>query len=385
MKLPKIFFDESDYITTPELKRFISENIDKDFDEKEKLVEKIEEYANQSEENRDLTLKYFHDVLRFGKKEIKLFNYTVGDSRFEKSYQDIKNILNAMVKGKSNYIEANYSNEYNFINLSEENSPLGHMIILDITRKAYVLADFEGTSEYKLISTLFFVPERNLFLISTKNKSNMFDNNNLEMAESLTTSKIFNGIKNIVIETFNLIVEKSDLYEEKLFQMVVKYAKTPKEICRELDGKHSDIKKFTEEISENLNLSDEFNRELYGNLQNIYEKFITLNQKEDDIFKRENFYVIQLKSKDIEETTFTEHSSASDPIHSKAVFFNNKQALMSNKVCNESMFNGRRTESKYYGDWFRFKILANKESITIKFFAYTRKEDVLNAIKEFIQ
>lgn len=381
--MPVVFFNDSDYITLPELKSFISEFIDKDFDAKDKLVEKIEEYANESLGNKAKVMDYFHNGLRYGKKEIKLYRYFYPDTRYDKNYQEVKLILQSLISKPNNFIEAIYKDDFEAIFLAELKTPLGNTLLLDITRKVYTAEEGNPYREYKLISSIGIIPEKNVFFIITKNKSNMSfvpDEN----AKNVTTNVVFNELKNLILTSLDVKVALDIGYENKLFAMVEKYTKTPAIVTTVMGEKVATIENVVNGMKKELDLDEEKTEFLTDDIKNIFEKYISINQDDKKIFiDGASFYVIQLKSRDIEQTTFTEHSADQDPIHCKMAFFNNKQALFSNAVCNEAMFNGKRKETKYYDYWFRFKILARKDSVVFKFYEYTRKEDIFNALHEF--
>lgn len=383
LKLPDVFFKNSDYIILPELKTFISENIDNTFDEKEKLVEKIEDFANQSKKNKELVLEYFHEALRYGKKDINLYRYNFPNSKYDKNYQQIKTIMEGTIKDKSNFIEAPYTNEFTPMNLTEYQTKLGNAIFIDFTRKVYIADDNNQYFNYELLSSIGLIPEEKIFFVITKSKPNMLISKE-EDAKNLTTAGIFDELKNFVLTNLEVELDKEVNFERKLFLMVGKYTQTPSEVKLKIDIRNTEINEVIDLIQKKLNLTNENKEYLRGDIENIFEKYISINEPDNSIFIKESlFYVTQLKSKDIEQTTFTEHSMGQDPIHSKMAFFNNKQNLIANSMCNEAIFNGKRKDSKYYSIWYKCKIVAKRECVLFKFYEYTRKEDIINAIYEF--
>ena len=76
----------------------------------------------------------------------------------------------------------------------------------------------------------------------------------------------------------------------------------------------------------------------------------------------------------------------SEPLQTKAIFFDNKKMLYKSKMCDGVTLSWKRNDSCFFfDDSFKVRISVSTNGICIfKFFEYTSKEDIENVIFSLI-
>lgn len=264
--IPHTFASEDEsYITIPALRRFAKEKHKEDLKttvDRPQLIKDIENYANQSEENKEIVLDWLDQVLVEGIKDIQI-KYLEDNSFIDLLLNDtyIERILSpALVDNNNRHLYGNYTEtlrlyRYKIVSDSEQ----GKCIMLYLGKLICIYDKKTGSASvpYPIFVEIFL--DKRLIVARAKSKAGMYkymDNFVLDAAISTTAEKELNKAIKQVCELFSIETaskyKAGEFFKKQLYLMLEKYTQTPKEILKLMDEKAEktdemvDSLKFTE-------------------------------------------------------------------------------------------------------------------------------------------
>lgn len=386
--------DES-YITMPALKRFAKEKRNNELKttvDRPQLITDIENYANQSLDNKEVVLEWLDKVLVEGIKEVqikKLEDSFTNVFLYDDEY--ISGILDSLLVNPdcrhlcNHYLETIKLYKYEIINASEN----GRIIKLYFGK---MLSSYDKTHDAALIPYPIFVEiylEENIIVGRAKSKSGLYkymENFVLEKATSTTAEKEINyaikyACEILAVQTMSGL-GVGDYFRKKLYLMLKKYTKTPQEIVDLMDAKKVETENIVNSvIGEICSLPGNYRADVKSNVLNMIEKYFSISYVNKQIFiKDRDAYPLRLNATDEEESKVEQTAAMEEPLQSKAIFFDNKKMLQKSKACDAVVFAFNRINPLYCPKKFKVKIFVNKDFCTFKFTEYTMEEDIIHVL-----
>lgn len=391
--------EEESYITIPALKRFAKEKRNEDLKttvDRPQLIKDIENYANQSFENKEKVLDWLDQVLIEGIKDIQI-KYLEENIFIENLLDDayVKSILNPILADNNNchlcgsYREALQLYKYEIVSDSSQ----GRRIMLYFGKLLCVFDKKKGSSTvpYPIFVEVFL--DKKLIVARAKSKSGMYkymENFVLEAATSTTAEKeLGNVIKDVCkllfIETTPGYKAK-ELFKRKLYFMLEKYTKTPREILELMSEKETETDEIVDFLMKNIcNLPNNYREDIKSNILNMIEKYFSISYPDKKIFTKDrDAYPLKLNATDEEDSRVEQTAALEEPLQSKAIFFDNKKMLQKSQSCDGVSFMFNRQNPLYCSKQFKVKIIIDKDYCTLKFTEYTMEEDIIYVLFSFI-
>jgi hypothetical protein len=125
---------------------------------------------------------------------------------------------------------------------------------------------------------------------------------------------------------------------------------------------------------------------LHCDIRNLFEKYISINRQDKEIFTRKrNAYPVKLCATD-EEDSHVDQAAGGDagPLQSKAIFFDNKRMIDNDKTCDGLTLKWRRNTRTYYTETFTVRISEKKGKCNLSFKEYTAEEDIQDVLFSII-
>lgn len=392
MKINKVFLQ---YITNEVMVNFIKEQGIKVKNGKFSslfLIEAIEEYASESEENKEVVNNKINEWIFQGRKKV-LYRY----------FKDELDIKMLDENGIVQYINRNFVIEE--INKFEEFKYDGDKRIFNIE---YI---FNASLEYLKFSCLLRVNQKNkendnlneIFIpafievdfandeiigrIASKSDLMTIDGEKTEDVK-LLEDLIEEILAKLHIDTNVSSVQKLAL-EHAIYEIHSEITDLPEEIVNKLDLIKTEMNDFIDICIDNLELSDDENtmEEIQRGIENTLLKIIISSYDNKNIFKEGKYAFstgLNLSSKSKSMVNY--QAPACEPVQSNPDYQNIRNIMLdSNKIKKDSIF---WNSNVLLGYKIRMKIYAhNKGYIQVCFEQYVYEEDmqnVLSKIREFV-
>lgn len=388
-----------DYITLPVIRTFVKKyNIQcSSIHNRNSLIEQIEIFGSQSQENKEIVLSWVDNIIAEGIKDVHLYYMQLDDS-FKIS------ILNETERNKflksfnmeKPYICSNtYGKEYSFVNANYTENSYGPKLKFILCRKlvTHDTKSITKTIDYPVIVEYYL--KSNWLKISAKPKSNLYlyegPDFSLENAKKTTSDKEIKIVKGII--TKNLKFKTSETRQKtleiknKIFNLIDKYTKTPEEIESLIRFNDDKIKIISDELSQMCDVSESSKDDVIEDLTNLIEKYMSINWRDKDVFTKDrDAYSIKLSATDEEESKVEQTAALHDPLQTKAIFFDNKKMLYKNRMCEGVTFMWKRSlKQNFPNKYFTVIISSDKEGKCVfKFREYTTMEDIENVLFSII-
>lgn len=392
--------EEESYITIPALRRFAKENRRYDLRttvDRPQLMIDIENYANQSTENKEVVLDWLDQVLVEGIKEVQI-KYL--DDSFPISFLADDAYVNGILLPK--LVDSNYCHlcgtyeetlqiyRYEIIPTSEYGRRikvyLGKLISTFDKRKKR-----DAITPYPIFVEIFV--DKGLIVARSKSKSGMYKYMNpfsLEAATSTTAEKQMGDAIRYVCGLFSMETASNyvacERFKRQLYFMLEKYTTTPNEIKTLIEDKSHEIEQIVDVLMKGIcNLPEGYREDVYSNLLNTVEKYFSISYPDKRIFTRDrDAYPLRLNATDEEDSRVEQTAAMEEPLQSKAIFFDNKKMLQKSQSCDGVSFMFNRINTLYCTKQFRVKVYISKDFCTLKFTEYTMEEDIIHVLFSLI-
>lgn len=398
--IPYTFASEDEsYITIPALRRFAKEKREENFRisaDRPQLIDDIEKYANQSEEKKEEVLDWLDKVLVEGIKEIQikyLDDTFPVDLLSDDAY--IEGILSSRLADNSNqHLCQAYTEELRLYRYEiETDNNLGRRIKIYFGKLLCTYDRDRGSAiiPYPVFVELFL--DKGIIVARAKSKSGLYKYMTSFVLEAAVPTKaekqMADAIK-FVCNWFALDIASrsvaSAFFKKKLYYMLEKYTKTPKEIKNLIETKEAEIDNMVELLMKNICcLPENYREDVKSNVLNMVEKYFSISYKDKKIFTRErDAYPLKLNATDEEDSKVEQTAALEEPLQSKGIFFDNKKMLQKSKSCDGVSFMFNRMNTLYCTRNFKVKIIIINDFCTLKFTEYTMEEDIIHVLFSFI-
>lgn len=190
-----------------------------------------------------------------------------------------------------------------------------------------------------------------------------------------------------VEQIFNVHVDdkKKDAHflKIKIFKFLDSLVKTPPEISVILDSLSDQMDLISANIAEFCSIDDGKINDVKDDIKNLFEKHISINYSDIDVFKKgKSAYPIKLCATDEEETKVETTAARNEPLQTKAAFFDSKKILYNQQSCEGLTIMRKRKSKGYFDDEYipvKIKVGTSRECV-ISFRKFTEKEDIDDVI-----
>lgn len=361
MKIPD-FLSRDDYLQNPIMRRFLKEHDLELVINRADYINAIEEFANRSEENENITRKWLLQVVKEGSKEF-CYKKVYGIQDIYKNpealriklaslYPDcpMKNILtykNTYNRELINYeIILDENDEVDIISftfsgkvLKGENGNIGEDTIFPVFVDVYMNEGFV-VSRAKAKSTIYEYTESRL----------LFKDNHID-----TLNYAFLAIEEI-INKFEWETEKDKRKvrndnSQILYNMYKEFSFTPHEVVNKINSVDAISRGYIDAIFSNLELSTRNKQKAKLDLEIFVEKYISINGHNENIFKEDrDAYLIKVGADDEQDLTKIDTSSGKfKPLQCTEAFFDSKKSVIKSKSCSKLHLCFKRTNPMYFG------------------------------------
>lgn len=383
-----------DYITLPAIKTFIKDNkLSSTSKSREELLNIIEQYARENYSNQEYVMNWIDTVLQEGIREIHLYHFQIKpETKIVLSKKDSaqKHINNFVDKTSNGHICGNnYTDQFTLVKASAIETSNDIKLTFMFCKK---IINFESKLDRKKIVEYPVIAEYYVnsewLLIKAKPKSNLFkyvDDFKLESAEPVRYEKQIDEIRDYIKNKLDFVQFDRHAVENnlkrKVFELLDKFTYTPEPIKNIIDDNKSHIERISEEIMAIANLPKAQFDDINSDICNIVEKYISIYwKKKDDFIKDREAYPVRLCATDDEESKVEQEAALSEPLQTKAIFFDNKKMLYKNKKCDGVHFCWKRKDKGYFKEYFNVYFKIHKGRCSIKFPEYTEMEDIYNVL-----
>lgn len=410
LNIPNSFKNNGeDYITRPVIYNFVkthrieTKGINKRID----FMDKIVEFGNACDENKSIVLNWIDDTIQEGIKDIYL-KYTPLSNEISvlcSKKDKLTEYLEFHISKRLNkhFCQNEYTKEFALINASVQHSELGDKILFFFCKKLY-----SYDSKKKLVKPIIYPViaeyyiDGNWLIVKAKPKSNLYiyseENFDIEKNDSTTTEKEVYDVMGRVASILQIQeVDKLSaglMLRKKIFGLLDKYTMTPDEIETAISVEERTITEMTQRIinictvKEKCQVPQNTHRDIENDIRNLVEKYLSINWKDKEVFiKDRDAYPVKLSATDEEESKVEQTAAASEPLQTKALFFDNKKMLYKNKSCDGIVLKWKRTSPASKRElFFNVRITINAKGLCVfKFTEYTEKEDIENVIFSIIK
>lgn len=391
--------EEESYITISALRRFAQDKSKNDLKTtagRGQLIQDIEKYANQSIENKEIVLEWLDRVLVEGIKDVQvkyIKDFASPDLMRNDDY--INEILLPQLADLDNqHLCGSYSDTLQVYRFDiVEDGTYGRKIRLFLGKLISTHDKTRGaaTTLYPVFVEVFV--DVGIIVARAKSKSGMYKYMEpflLEDATSTTAEKQMNDAIKYVCELFSVETlqktESSLRFRNKLYCMLEKYTKTPREIEYLIECKDAEIGNMVDIlVKEICELPHTYIEDVKSNIHNMVEKYFSISYIDKNIFTKDrDAYPLKLNATDEEDSRVEQTAAMEEPLQSKAIFFDNKKMLQKSQLCDGVLFVFHRINTKYCKRQFKVKIIISKDFCTLKFTEYTMEEDIINVLFSLI-
>lgn len=411
MKIPSTYYNNNeDYITIPSIKQFITNHPDENFKiscPREELLEQILRYADGDKIKEEEVLQWVDKSIQEGIKDIFLEHFKLNERTkvIFKSSNESNNYLACLIDSgyKKHICQNTYTNKFAIINAYYSSDILGNKLVFVFCKKLRIhdkykmhtkVVDYPVTAEYYIDSEWLLIkskPRSNMYIYDDK----AFD---IETAVSTTSEKQIKEVRQILIEKLDLEEsEKStraSILKTKVFYLLHQYTNTPQVISSVIANNAATISSITNTIIclcnqlDDCSIPDNMNMDIQEDINNIVEKYLSINWKDKNIFIQDReAYPIKLSATDEEESKVEQSAAFAEPLQTKALYFDNKKMLYKSEMCDGIVLQWKRKNPRFFStDSFKVKISVNtKGACVFKFTEYTSQEDIENVVFTLIK
>lgn len=413
LKIPDTYYQNNeDYITLPAIRKFVDAHPDGKFkrgSNRREFLDAILAYGEQSDECAEAVFTWIDEVLQEGIRDIYL-EYMPLPAEMNLLFTTeatIEKHLQAYTSPDINrHICLNrYGGDYTLVSAIYSKDQYGRRITFTYCKKLYIYDRNKRSAkpiDYPVTADYF--PDKDWMLVRAKPRSNLFlydpDGFILDTAESTTTEKEIRQITCLVEKilgtekTYKMQrTAKTAALKNKIFKVLDKYSQTPAEISEIISSHDEQIQNFCNimqgicTIPGSCTLPREMRADIIDDVSNIIEKYLSINWWHKRIFIQDrDAYPIRISATDEEESRVEQTAASTEPLQTKALFFDNKKMLYKSKSCDGVTFRWiRKKQITSLAPHFCVRITVNpKGECIFKFFEYTAKEDIENVVFSII-
>ena len=340
-----------DYITIPVLKKFIKENIDPQQNvsslNKEGCWNNVESFAEESEQNKEIVFSWIDNTMGEGIQESYIYS-RICDPTVIARISNEKGFESFITKHLSFKInchlcENQYNSNLSLVRATLENGK-NNFIRLLFCKKLYYRETKNSTETksiyYPIVAEYYF--KSGWLVIKAKSKSNLFEYTDVFSDTTPPTSpkkQIENALARVE-QIFDIHGDdkKKDSHclKIKVFKFLDSLVKTPPEIREILDSLSDQMDLISNNIAELCSVNDGKINDVKDDIKNLFEKHISINYSDINVFKKGKVaYPIRLSATDEEETKVETTSARSEPLQTKAAFLTVRRYFIINRAARD--------------------------------------------------
>ncbi len=399
--VPVTFSDESEgYITLSAFKKFAREKKKHAFRttvSRPEMVEDINQFAASSEENKKTVLLWVDSVLKEGIKDLYIKKIDLNEEQLSRLYDDsyINELLEQEIYDPyCRFLSNHYTEKLQCYRYEIDNTVDGKVIKIYLGKLITFSDKSNGprSNPYPIFVDIYV--DKGIIVGRAKSKSNMYKYTKEFILKDVTTTstekEILSAIKH-VLEIFGIATKKGILVSEEfrgmLYNMLLKYTQTPKEIVHLMADKSEEIEEMRDLLLNRIcELSPLYQEDVLSDITNMVEKYFSISYKDKSIFTaHREAYPLKISATDDEESKLEQKAANEDPLQSKAIFFDNKKLLQKSQLCDGVWFRFTRHSPMYFNKAFNVRISVKSDYCFIKFTEFTMEEDIRHVLFSLIR
>lgn len=387
-----------DYITIPVLKKFIKENIDPQRNissfNKEDCWKNVESFAEESEHNKEIVFSWIDNIMGEGIQESYIYSRicdpTVSARISNENAFESFIAKDLSFNANSHLCENHYDSNLSLVRATLENGKNAFVRLLFCKKLYYHEEKNSAITKsiyYPIVAEYYF--RRGWLVIKAKSRSNLYEYTEVfnDTTPSTTTKKQAEKVLERVERIFNIHGDdkKKDSHslKMKVFKFLDSLVKTPPEIQEILDSLSEQMDSISGNIAEYCSVNDGRVNDVKDDIKNLFEKHISINYSDINVFKKgKAAYPIKLSATDEEETKVETTAARNEPLQTKAAFFDSKKILYNQQSCEGLTLMWKRKSQDFFSEEYipvKIRVGISGECV-ISFRKFTAKEDIDDVI-----
>jgi len=363
--------------------------------------EQIIEHGKISQSNETAVLKWIDDVVLEGIKDVHV-RYFPLDQKMKvllRNQNDTTAYFSEFIAQDTlpHLCSNQYDKDFTLVSVRWMGEGKYRRVVFTYCKKLFTYETAKTSTSIKPIDYPIIVEyyiDGEWLLIMAKPRSNLYvyDSNGFDVNDPkpTTTDKEVDSVLRCIEQMMPLekIDRKTseDKLKKKLFYILDKYTRTPKEIEDAMTLNETHLDTISRTIADICYIQDKCYapslKDIIDDIKNIAEKYFSINWHDSQIFTQDrDAYPVKLKATDEEDSKVKQTSSSFEPLQKKSIFFDNKKMLQKNKSCDGVTFYWRRKNGK---NPFPVSIDIKNGVCIFKFTQFTAKEDIENVIFSII-
>lgn len=402
MKIPH-YLIQDEYLQVPIMRRFLQEHSIKGKNDLSEMRIAIEEFADQSDANKQAVYEWLEEVVREGSKELcykKL--YDIEDYYFQPQY--VRTLLNNAYPDCPNVELMQYRSTgmKTLINYKIIESDDGKVERIDFTFTQLLLReDTKASTQQQKIGSPIVYPtfvriymKEGFILSLCKAKSTLYkydaDNPVLLSEFKIDTMKeavesIAEIITKLRLKTqTNPRIVRSDV-AKTLFNIYHQFTFTPEDVVKKIETQKAGVRSFIDGVFSNLSLDSRNKIKAIQDAEILVEKYISINGDNEEIFKSDrDAYLIKVAADDEQQLSKIDTTSMKRyPLQCTEMFFDSKKAVMDGKQCQVLHLVFKRNNTKYFpvANQLTVQFGTKNDFGYIKIMQYAEEADINNVLQ----
>ncbi len=384
--IPECWANENEnYITNPVLAEFCTNNGIKTQYTRMDLLNAINEYAQENDENKAKVEDWLEVVLKQGMKNILFrkieFETKPDDDILRKSFTECKN--------RKLYSNITEGNSLNLQSMKIRNNKIEFVFTIFIIEE-------KKDVKSRIVYPIFIDIDLNKKLIFGRAKSKT--NIHTVSSENIDEIGLNTSTDNLIIDAVEYVekklnankIDKEEYIEsvkKSIYNILEKYTFTPEAIENKITEMDEYINSFINTTLDMLEINDPINfNKAKEDMKIFIEKYISINIKDKNIFINDReAYPYKLIATDSEMTKVEETTTSYEPLQCKEKFFDNKKSIKYEGTCDGIfLVYARKQKGNFSSNTFRAKISVKRKFCCVRFEAYVIEEDIDNVLSNII-
>lgn len=394
-KIPASFRnDYENYLVSECLREFLlDKGVIRKYVSRVNLIDQIEEFANESDENQEEVLNWLDEALKEGIKHVHIRKVNTNNENWEKLNKREEIPEKLLFNPSCMHICGNdkYDENIRLVKYNKRETNRGTVLSFYFAELISIRSPkCEKTIIYPIFADVYL--RYGLITGRAKSKTSMCiyskEQTNIEERVTTNASKEIKRCFEFLGKTFGITYKKQEdsnnYFKKKLYTLLKRYTQTPEIIKNKIENKNEQTNLVVDKILKEICEIDElYKDDLKADVLNLIEKYLSISFPDKNIFiNGRDAYPLKIIATDEEESHLEQASGLEQPLQSKAIFFDNKKMMQKNQKCDGVVFSFEKKQKKG-----RFKIEMRMEGTDCflrsgEFIREEEFQDVLFAIIE---
>ncbi len=395
-KIPASFRDDyENYLVMHSMKNFLLNNeiVPKYTMSRADLINQIEKFANESDENLEIVLDWLDEVLKEGIKHIHIRKVNTNSECWKKLIEMKEIPQKLLLNPDCRHICGNnkYDENVKLVKCEKRETNRGTVLSFYFAELICIHGPkCEKTIIYPIFIDIYF--KYGLITGRAKSKTSMClysrEKVNLEERVTTTTSKEIKRCFEFLAETFGIEYIKqedaNEYFKKKFYTLLNKYTQTPEIIKNKIEEKREKNNKVVDTIlGEICEIDEKYRDDLEADVLNLIEKYLSISYPDKNIFiDGRDAYPLKIIATDEEESHLEQASGLEKPLQSKAIFFDNKKMMQKNQKCDGIIFS---FEDKKKKERFKVEMKMERTDCFLRSNGYISEEELQNVLFAIIE